>query len=181
MIVWLQPNDDNTIGTLLHETFHQYIFYALDRKSPPIWYNEGHADLVRSSKISRSGSRAEIIEDKYRYSKIKNKLKNESINLKSFLYLSHGEFYKNPDLNYPVAWSIVYFLQKGHVAFRAKGYDKICPTIYKELAKHGNPKKAVDVAFEKINFSDFQKDYYDFWNNKSLRRKAERNKIFNVK
>lgn len=181
VIVWLNENDDNTIGTLLHETFHQYIFYALDRKSPPVWYNEGHADLVRSSKISKTGYRAEIIEDQYRHGKIKNQLRNRSIDLKRFLYLGYQEFYDNPELNYPIAWSLVYFLQKGHIAFKGKGYEKICPKIYEELKKNSNIKKAVDNAFYGINLSELQKDYYEFWNSTVLRRKAERNKIFNVK
>ena len=181
VILYVQADEEQTIQVLLHETFHQYIFYALARRTTPTWSNEGHAELVESSEISKSGFRAEVIEHKYNLQTLEKMIKSRSINIKRFINIPHQEFYKDPKRNYPIAWSLVYFLQKGNVAFPKKKYAKVCSTIYTELSKHGNPQKAVATAFKKIKLSEFQKDYYEFWQNKSLRKKAKRNKIFNVK
>ena len=163
------------MNTLHHEAFHQYIFYALNNTSPPAWFNEGHADLFAAVKVT--GSKVKVIEDGYHMRNLAPYFRSRSLSVEGLIKSSYNQFYSNVDINYSFAWSLVYFLRKGGEQYESKGYDKILGKCLTELVKTRNMDTATLAAFEGINMNEFQKDYYDFWNNKRALSKAERNVI----
>ncbi len=163
------------MNTLHHEAFHQYIFYALNQIQTPAWFNEGHADLFAAVKVS--GSKVKIIEDVYHLRTLDKYFKSGNINLQKHINSSYQEFYSSKDLNYPLAWSIIYFLRKGGEQFKAKGYDKILENLMTELVATKSIEKANKKAFYGIDMAAFQQDFLKFWSNKSARSKALRNYI----
>ncbi|MDA1045060.1 MAG: hypothetical protein O3C57_07535, partial [Verrucomicrobia bacterium] len=50
-----QAEKDRIKRTAYHESFHQYLFYALDQRITAAWFNEGHASLFEQVAISRQG------------------------------------------------------------------------------------------------------------------------------
>ena len=163
------------MNTLHHEAFHQYIFYAFNQKVTPPWFNEGHADLFSSVKVI--GSKVTVIEDQYALRTLSNHIKRKSLALANLINADYQQFYANKDVNYPLAWSLVYFLQKGGSLYKSKGYDKIIPKVIEEMVQYGNMKKATEKGFAGINMKTFQDDFYSFWNDKRMRSKAARIKI----
>ena len=163
------------MNTLHHEAFHQYIFYALNQIQTPAWFNEGHADLFAAVKVT--GSKVKIIEDVYHLRTLSKYFKSGNVNLQKHINSSYQEFYNNKDLNYPLSWSIIYFLRKGGEQYKAKGYDKILDKLMTELVSSKSIEKANEKAFYGIDMAAFQKDFLDFWSNKSARSKAARNYI----
>jgi len=163
------------MNTLHHEAFHQYIFYALNQIQTPAWFNEGHADLFAAVKVS--GSSVKITEDGNHLRTLDKFFKSGKVNLQRHINASYQEFYANKDLNYPLAWSVVYFLRKGGAQYKAKGYDKILDKLMKELVTTKSVQKANEKAFYGIDMAAFQKDFLAFWSNRSARSKASRNYI----
>jgi hypothetical protein len=163
------------MSTLNHEAFHQYIYYALQKKQSPAWFNEGHADMFASVKII--GSKVTVIEDTYALRTLSSHLKNRSLSLERHINSGYQEFYANKDINYPLSWALVYFLRKAGPLYKAKGYDKILENTVAELVKTGSEEKATKKGFYGIAIKDFEKDFYDFWNDKRMRSKAARTKV----
>ena len=163
------------MNTLHHEAFHQYIYYALNEIQTPAWFNEGHADLFAAVKVT--GTKVKITEDLYHLRTLDSYFKSGRVDLKRHIDASYNEFYANKDLNYPLAWSVVYFLRKGGEQYKEKGYDKILDNLMKELVSSKSMQKANEKAFYGINMDQFQKDFLEFWNDKRARSKAERNYI----
>ena len=163
------------MNTLHHEAFHQYIFYALNNTSPPAWFNEGHADLFASVKVT--GSKVKVEEDGYHLRNLAPYFRSKRLSIDTLVKSSYGQFYANKDINYSFAWSLVYFLRKGGEQYESKGYDKILGKCLTELTKSRNMDLASEKAFEGIDMNQFQNDFYEFWDDKRARSKAERNVI----
>ncbi|MCM8529370.1 MAG: DUF1570 domain-containing protein [Lentisphaeraceae bacterium] len=165
------------MNVLHHEAFHQYIFYALNNTSPPAWFNEGHADLFAAVKVT--GSKVKSIEDGYHMRTLASVFRSRQINIEQFVQYTYDQFYdeRQRSINYAFAWSLIYFIRKAEPEYKDKGYDKILGKCLTELTKSRDMFKATKVAFEGVDMNTFQKDFYDFWNDKRARSKAERNVI----
>ena len=161
--------------TLHHEAFHQYIYYALNEIQTPAWFNEGHADLFAAVKVT--GSKVKTIEDVNHMRTLASSFSSRRLSLERLINSSYMEFYANKDINYAFAWSVVYFIRKAGEQFKGKNYEKILPNLMAELIKTRSMQAANKKAFEGIDMKTFQNDYYDFWNDKRARSKAERNVI----
>ena len=170
-----KANERQTMGTLNHEAFHQYIFYALQEQTTPPWFNEGHADLFAS--VKKVGSKLKLIEDPYHMRRLSPLFARGAVNLEKHISLDYQGFYNNIELNYPLAWSIIYYLRKSAPLYKDKRYSKILSITMAEVAKGSDIKTINEKAFYGIDMKDFQRDFLKFWNSKKMRSKAARNYI----
>ncbi|MCH2208800.1 MAG: hypothetical protein MK132_23465 [Lentisphaerales bacterium] len=169
-------DEDRLMNVLRHEAFHQYIFYALNENRSPAWFNEGHADLF--SAIKKSGSRVTLIEDNYHLRKLLPLFQRGRISIEKHINLGHSAFYADKDLNYPLAWSIIYYLRKAvPILKNKKEYTQILPRALEAIAANKNIQAVTKEAFKGIDMKLFQKDFLEFWASKSLRSRASRNYI----
>lgn len=168
------------LPTVYHEAFHQYIFYSLDYVSPPIWYNEGHSMLFETCKLDRSRKTVLIRENGPRMRVLESLINKKQIKLKEVMMLSPKEFQQKEDLsrNYTVSWALVYFFQKAGHIYKNRNYAKVCDVILQELIKTGDWKKANQKGIATINMKELNKDFLDFWADKSKRRTAEDHRLF---
>ncbi|NQZ68991.1 MAG: DUF1570 domain-containing protein [Lentisphaeria bacterium] len=167
------------LGTCYHEAFHQYAFYALE-SNPPIWFSEGHASLFESVDIDRGKKAVKIKEDKLRLASFKAGLKRKPLNLKKLMTMEYKVFYRagNIEFCYPRAWALAYFLNKATHLYPQKEYDKILPKLKEVLAETLDWKAAADASVKVVDMDELQKDFLDFWNSKSKRRKANKFDVF---
>ncbi len=166
---------DFTWGVLSHEAFHQYIFYFYGNLSPHSWYNEGTGDYYYGFE--------------YKHGKFKEgpaKLRVESVQeligteryvpLKDFVRWTKEQYYGGNKGNgqggtvlqgyecYAQGWSLIWFLRTG--AGKANGWQKswgtILDTYLDALAETGDLDKAVDKAFEGVDWDALQKSWLDY-------------------
>lgn len=166
-------DEKQLLGVLRHEAFHQYIFYATGQKRIPVWYNEGHADLFQS--IKQSGSRVTLIEDTSHLRILAPLMKRKAINMSKHISLNHQQFYAQKEINYSIAWSIVYYLRKAVPLYKDKRYSSVLANALKAIAAGDSPEKINEKAFYGVDLAKFEEDYYSFWQSKSMRSKAQKN------
>jgi hypothetical protein len=168
---------------LYHEAFHQYIYYAFGAFSPHSWFNEGHGDYFAGFEY-----RGRFIPDKFKWRQgiIKNAIATDGyVPLKDFVRYTQQQYYSRASLCYAQGWSLVYFLRHA----RDAKYREILPKYFEVLKRElgGDPEeeegderlgggfpmgergraqkaldKAVDEAFEGIDFDELERDWKNF-------------------
>lgn len=163
----------NTI--LYHEGFHQYLFYALDRLTPAPWFNEGHAKLFDSAKVSRD--RIVIEEDPALVAFLQQILVNDPVDIGRLTRLSYQEFYtaneNAREYNYTMAWALIYFLRKGAPLGNDPRFQAIPANYLKALIATRDPEAATVKTFEAIPMADLRTAFIIFWKNMRLRNRAK--------
>ncbi len=131
---------------LQHEGFHQYIFYACNRVSPCISFNEGGAEFFASFQPS-GGKMVPTFENKMRAGTVKSMIGSNTFTpIRSFLELTQAQHYQNVD-NYALGWALAEFIMLGDrskvKASFNKRWKEIIPIYFKvlqeEIAKKKNP------------------------------------------
>src|SRR5262249_55766914 len=54
LVIFDQRPHEETLPTINHEAFHQYIFYFYGKPDPHPWYNEGTGDFYAGAKLTKS-------------------------------------------------------------------------------------------------------------------------------
>lgn len=168
-------NEGFLMQVLRHEAFHQYIYYALDENQSPAWFNEGHAELFSAVKIS--GSRVTIVEDNRALSTLLPLFRRKAVSVSKHINLDHNGFYANKDINYPLSWSIIYFLRKAAPLYKDKRYAKVLDNALQAISEGGSLSEVNKAAFGDVDMKSFEADFFKFWSDKRMRSKAARNII----
>jgi hypothetical protein len=163
LVVFDMRPREQTLATINHEAFHQYIYYFYGQLAPHPWYNEGTGDFYAGAKLSKSGRitafgdppggirRLEFIKEPARLlAEGKGKAEGAAAPLKQAMHFHHDEYYGSAGYYigtcYAEGWSINHFLRQG------KGLDpkwqKILPDYLKALLKARDDcaKEAMDKA-----------------------------------
>jgi tetratricopeptide (TPR) repeat protein len=129
LMTFHNPEQGSTKPMLLHEGTH-YAVHLIVRAislNSLIWFDEGLATYFESSKLEDKKLIINLI-NQNKISSIKDTItKNTYIKLKDFINLSGEEFGQRPDICYPQAWSLMYFLINGQ-----EGKYKQCFQAYLE-------------------------------------------------
>jgi hypothetical protein len=173
-------SNEEMLPTIYHEAFHQYLYYALDYVSPPIWYNEGHAMLFETCKIDRTKKTILVRENDRRMRVLESLIKGNQLDLEEIMSLSHNEFYQEDNLeqNYAISWALVYFFRKAGHMYKDRNYENVCDVILQELIKTKDWQKAAMTGMATINMQELKKDFLHFWTSKSKRRIAADYSLF---
>lgn len=176
-VSWQKGKDrmDSLVRTLYHELFHQYIFYATGGCNPHPWFNEGLAQFfedveIRNPKRYVHDPAKRLQEDGHKASIAK--FGNITI-VKDMWYKI---FQSEHRLSYPAVLSYMYFMVKGAPVLKnSNNYFDIPGRYYKALIETGDPEKANTIAWDGVDLEQFDKDYRNFWNTKSLFMKSRDN------
>lgn len=171
---------NETLKTMRHEAFHQYLFYATGSGHHATWFNEGHAcffenvsydakkNYVRIWDDPKDRRPAAVARDPERYARI----------AKDILFLSHAEFYEGTLLEvndrYSAAWAVVYFLEKGAPSFKEfSDYAGVLPAYLAAMKDGKSAQEATRIAWEGVAQRDFVDDFVKFWNKRTAARRYE--------
>ncbi|MDD4101256.1 MAG: DUF1570 domain-containing protein [Kiritimatiellae bacterium] len=166
LVVLSQGKDrKETMSIIMHEGFHQYLFYATDKTENAVWYNEGHACFFETAQIDSRGH-VEIPENS-RVSHLGQNFDAAVALIPKLLNFGYNEFYMGSEqqrsLNYTTAWALIYFLHKGVPAGKLDSYAGILDKYLKNLSDTKDAAAATAAAFEGVDMPRFQKDFTDFW------------------
>ena len=166
LVILSQGKDSGqTMSVIMHEGFHQYLFYATDMIENAVWYNEGHACFFETARIDNRGH-VEIPENA-RVNHLGRNFDAAVAHIPKLLKYGYDEFYNGSDqqrsLNYTTAWALIYFLRKGVPAEKLEAYSGILDAYLKALAETKDAAAATDAAFEGVDMPRLQKDFTDFW------------------
>ena len=169
-----------TLKTMRHEAFHQYLFYATGSGRHATWFNEGHAcffenvsydakkNYVRIWDDPKDRRPAAVARDPERYARL----------VKEILFLSHEGFYEGSlqEVNdrYAAAWAVVYFLEKGAPSFREfSDYAGVLPAYLAAVKDGRSAQEATRIAWEGVAQRNFVDDFVKFWNKRNAARRYE--------
>jgi len=171
---------NETLKTMRHEAFHQYLFYATGNGHHATWFNEGHAcffenisydakkNYVRIWDDPKDRRPAAVARDPERYAKL----------AKDVLFLSREEFYEGTlqEVNdrYSAAWAVVYFLEKGVPSFKEFAEYAGVLQAYLSAMKDGkSAQEATRIAWKSVEHRNFEDDFVKFWNKRNAARRYE--------
>lgn len=156
---------ENTLRTIRHESFHQYLFYAGAMYPQSMWFNEGHACFCEGMTFSRGRV---LFNETDRVAQIEKELDAVTRNLPNVIAAGRNEFYcksqKKLLLNYTTAWALIYFLRKGLPTYKGyKMYERVLPTYWSSMRETHDCQKATDEAFAGFEMKRLQADFSNFW------------------
>jgi len=170
---WGSQSDNRKvmIDIAFHEGFHQYIFYASNENHPAVWFNEGNACFFEGIDF-KSGDKVKI--DLTNRADVMKKL-GGNFNIENFIHLDYKQFYsEGKETNYPLAWGLMFFLQKGAPVMKEKNkYSDIPAKYYDALIELKDGDKATDKAWEGVDLKKFNSDFSDFWKSDTMIKRAE--------
>jgi hypothetical protein len=107
---------EKTMETLLHEAFHQYIYYWAGQLAPHSWYNEGHGDYFGGARMTKSGRVTEFGPRRHtqRLPTVKDAHReNRLIPLRDLMRWTQRQFYGGQkSLAYAQGWALVHMLRE---------------------------------------------------------------------
>ncbi len=148
---------------LNHEAFHQFIYYFYGSIAPHSWYNEGTGDFYSGYKYKNK--KFQIKEAEWRKDTAGEMIKTgEYVPLKEIVRYTQREYYGsnsygyNGGLLYAQGWSFVYFLRTGKKKSKDwnDSWDTILDTYLETLASTGDLDKAIDVAFDGVDWDELE-------------------------
>ncbi len=167
---------DHLLHAAYHESFHQYLFYALDHVETSLWFNEGHAVLFENVEFRNRG--VQILENKDMARLLEQLLPKQEMTLRNVLDLNMDAFYAQSEatraINYTMAWGLVYYLRQGVAAERKSPYAGLLDRYIDLLWQTRNPAAATDQTFRNVNLLELDRDFRAFWANPRRRAAAER-------
>ncbi len=159
LVMYTEGQKDFVLSVLNHEAFHQYIFYCFGELAPHSWYNEGFGDYYAGA--SFDGGTAMVKPFKWRTGTIKDAIRTKTyVPVKDIIKYSQGQYYAKPDLCYSQGWSLVYFLKRGLP--KDHPYAAILPKYFAKLVETKDVDKAVNAAFEGVDFDQFEAAWTGF-------------------
>ena len=166
---------DLMLGTIAHEGFHQYVYYAAGQTTSAPWFNEGTARVFNNLKIKPTG-KFDVDMPEYVYDYVKEAMKSPSANLSKLIGMDYDEFYESKTIqnNYACANALMYFLYKGAPAIKGcEAYAEIPGRYYKTLCETHSIQKAQSAAFEGVDMKALEKSWKDFWESSSQYNKSK--------
>lgn len=165
---------DKTWGVMNHEGFHQYIYAFFGNVAPHSWYNEGTGDYYSGFEFNTKSKKFTAKIEKGRQDNLLL-IRDKYVPLKDFVRWTKAQYYGTNDGNglgggrldgwacYAQGWSLIWFLRHGEG--KAKGWQKpwgaILDTYLKTLLETGDLDKAVDTAFEGVDWDALEASWRD--------------------
>lgn len=167
---------DQLLRTTYHESFHQYLFYALDQVETAAWFNEGQAAMFESVEFQSRG--IAIREDPVKAGILLQLIKARKVSVDGLLKASYDTFYADNDAarvaNYTMAWGLVYYLRKGLPADARSPYAGLLDRYVDEAWTMRDGETATARAFDGIDREALDRDFRAFWLSPSRRLAADR-------
>lgn len=174
----LTAQSEGSLKSILkHEGFHQYIFSAMGGITPSAWFNEGFAVFFENCEIDRYG-KIQVNESKRHSAILESLVKNPDNDwerqIPVHLGLDYPAFYADPDINYALAYGLIYYLVRGAPFERNKPYANFLPTYLAELERTADAGQATQAALAEVDIGKFARSFASFWKTVKLRQDAKR-------
>lgn len=149
----------DSMSTLFHEAFHQYIHYAVGEFDPHSWFNEGYGDYFAGANPEKN---YEIDVFGWRTGTVKNAVASGKYHkLKDLVKMSQQEYYSDPDTCYAQGWALVYFLNS-KTAKKNESWAGILQRYFDSMVADGSPEKALEAAFRGVDIDALNTAYVEF-------------------
>ena len=164
---------DATWAVLNHEGFHQYTFAFFGNLAPHSWYNEGTGDYYAGFSFNVKSKKFKVEKNVGRQDNILM-IREDYAPLRDFVQWDKAKYYGNGGIGrsgkelagwacYAQGWSLIYFLREGS---KAKGWQKewgsILDTYTDTLLETGDLEKALEKAFEGVDWDAFEDSWRNF-------------------
>ncbi len=173
LVLTQESHAEETLSTLRHESFHQYISYAWGMLTPSPWLNEGHACFFENAHIDSKGE-ITFDEDPKRVRTLLDNLDAATAMIPGMLDMDYDEFYHGGGtaagraLHYALAWGVAYYLQKGAPQERNTPFKSLLSDYAAALTLTRDFQEANALAFADVDIKVFQSNFQEFW----LKRRA---------
>ena len=169
-----------TLKTMRHEAFHQYLYYATGRGGHAMWFNEGHAGFFENVSFDAKKNYVRVWDDPKdrRPAAVASDPERFARLVKDILMLDHEAFYdgtlREVNDRYSAAWAAIYFLQKGSHAFKEfADYQGVVPAYLEAMKEGKSAREATRIAWEGVAQRDFVADFLKFWGKRTAARRYE--------
>ncbi|MGE0710009.1 MAG: DUF1570 domain-containing protein [Planctomycetota bacterium] len=146
----------DTVETLLHETFHQWLHLHVE--GAPTWFNEGMAEYFSiGARITRKSLAYGVVPDRHpsRLDNIRSAIHGElssPLPLRELLLLDHRSFMASQAaVNYAHSWGFVHFLGSTPAG------RKLLVSYFKALIAGSNQEEAFGQVFGKLDLDAMDK------------------------
>ena len=166
LVCFLQQDGRGMMRMFRHEAFHQYLSYAYCMMPSAPWLNEGHACLFENSRTATKGNLI-FEEDPELVAALLENLDAAISRLPFLLDATYTTFYQGTaperQLNYALAFGIVYYLHKGAPLERNQPFASILADFSAAIGRGCTYQEATEHAFAEINLAKFQDGLRTFW------------------
>jgi len=150
------------LKTIRHESFHQYLSYAVSMIPVSPWLNEGYAQYFEDVENENWGKAIDVSDEG---------LKRLAQAVPAVLGMDYEAFYAGTDaerhVKYRLAWSLAVFLEKGANEVRLQPFATLKRDYFAELFKTRDMCAATAKAFgsqDKLKL--FIAEWMKFWKNR---------------
>lgn len=163
LVAYLPPNGEaELLKTIRHEALHQYLSYAASMIPVSPWLNEGYAQYFEDSESADWGADFDLSEEK---------LEALAKILPGVFGMDYEQFYEGTDferrLKYRLAWSVVFFLEKGADRVRFRPFARLKRDYFGALIRTRDMRQATSAAFGKPEtLKLFVAEWQKFWKNR---------------
>jgi hypothetical protein len=166
LVLTVGDSTEETMRTLRHEAFHQYLSYAYCMIPASPWMNEGHACFFEEATVKSSG-KVTLGEDATRADLILDNIDAVATLLPQLFQADYPAFYGGTtpqrDLKYAMAWGVIYYLQKGAPQERNTPFKTLLAdyaAALKQTHDYGEASKRTCAA---LDMNVFQDNFREFW------------------
>ena len=161
-----EQGSQRLLSTVWHEALHQHLDYACSMYQPPVWFNEGHAELFEHTHFDMDGNLVFDL-DPDAAPLIQANASAFAEVLPALFLMDYAEFYDGTDeerrLRYRLAWSVAYFLQVGAPNVRFQPFKDIRYDLMKAVISTGRRTEATKAVLTDEVRKDLVAEWLAFW------------------
>ena len=134
-LVLYEAGREDSLRTLYHEGFHQYVHHAIGELQPHSWYNEGYGDYFGGARFTEEGVITQIQANPQRLPVIQEASREATHASWSDMIRMERSDYYGPKIaiHYAMGWSMIYFLEEAEVVAKHPIWSQILPVYFDAL------------------------------------------------
>lgn len=135
LVLYVGDSEANTLQTVYHEAFHQYVYHSSGEVAPASWFDEGVSEFYAGARI-RAG-RVTGVEPLMAHISFLQQAQaaGELRSVEALMGLSQAAYYANPALHYAQGWGLVSFLRSSPEARRNRQWSGLLERYYQALGR----------------------------------------------
>ena len=161
-----EQGSQRLLNTVWHEALHQHLDYACSMYQPPVWFNEGHAELFEHTHFDMDDNLVFDL-DPDAAPLIHENARAFAEDLPALFFMDYDEFYDGTDeerrMRYRLAWSVAYFLQVGAPNVRFQPFKDLRRDLMKAVISTGRRTEATKAVLTDEMLKDLVAEWLAFW------------------
>lgn len=143
-LVLYEAGREDSLRTLYHEAFHQYVHHAIGELQPHYWYNEGYGDYFGGARFTDEGEITRIQPNPLRLRMIQEAIRAAThASWSEMIRLERSAYYgPKAGIHYAMGWSMVYFLEESEVVAKHDLWSQILAVYFDALKESAVRQKA---------------------------------------